>query len=156
MTDAVAEKPETKRELILQPERCNLAEQRRQDWVVDAEEGTSIDDIMKPVYWSHLAQHFVPYDHVEVRLETGEWIAELIVTQVGRNWAQMFMANIHDLVGKKPETSGTSETHKVVYKGPHKKHCILRVVDGALIKEGISSSKDAHTELENYLRSIGT
>ena len=68
----MSEVKELKRAVILNPQRRGLAEQMRQDWVVNAEEGTSVQDVLDPSYWAHIAAELQQYDHIEVRLETGE------------------------------------------------------------------------------------
>ena len=80
---------EKKRVVILNPSRLQGAEYARQDWVVNAEEGTKISDVLDPAYWAHTSAQMKPYDRIEVRLETGEWILELLVLSADRNWARV-------------------------------------------------------------------
>ncbi len=58
-----------KRALILNPQRMKLAEYERQDWVINAEDGTSPDDLKDPGFWAHVSAQMKPYDHVEVRID---------------------------------------------------------------------------------------
>lgn len=147
-------KQEAKRDLILNPQRIGLAEQMRQDWVVNAETGTAIADVIKPSYWAHMAAQFQPYDHIEVRLETGEWVAELIVLSVGRNYAQVYLANKYEFADVDPVNDNLGVTHKVEWKGPQRKHIVVRVADSAAIQEGFSTKQEANAWLANYLRTV--
>jgi hypothetical protein len=152
----VLEKAKEKRVVILNPQRVGLAEQRRQEWVVDAEEGTTIEDIMDPAYWSHMSAQFQVFDHVEVRLETGEWIAELIVLTPGRNYARVFLKAKHDLMSAEKDEPQTAITHKVEFKGPQRKHVVIRIADGAVIQEGIAAKSEAQAWLAAYLKTISS
>ena len=87
----------TDRKSLANPQRMQLAEQWRQDWVVNAEEGTTVDDVLNPTYWASVATQFQVFDKIEVRLETGEWILELIVMSVGRTHATVYLAKRYDL-----------------------------------------------------------
>jgi hypothetical protein len=148
----VAEKPKAPRAIILNPQRMNLAEQLRQDWVVNAEEGTTVNDVISPGYWAHMASQMQPYDRVDVRLETGEWLLELIVLAVGRNYAQVFVAQQYTFAESKIGSDDTAVTHKVVWKGPQHKHAVIRIADGAMIQEGFSKQSDATIWMENHIK----
>lgn len=149
MQAAPAVKPAAKRDLILSPARMSLAEQWRQDWVANAEAGTTVDDVMDPQYWSHMAAQMQPYDHVEVRLETGEWVLELLVVSVGRNFAQVMLKHRYDLVeASKSETPGSK--HEVINLGPQRKWAVKRVSDSAVLQEGLAKRNDAQAWMDNY------
>ena len=144
-----------KRALILNPQRMGLAEQLRQDWVVNAEEGTVIEDVLEPGYWSHMASQMQPYDHVEVRLETGEWILELIVTSVGRNWAMTHVKAKHDMAPS-AESMPPASKYKVKWRGVQHKHCVVRVSDNEILQAGCSTAKEASEWMANYERATQT
>lgn len=141
-----------KRVMILNPQRMGLAEQMRQEWVVNAEEGTTVQDVLNTGYWSHMAAQLQVYDHIEVRLETGEWVLELIVLDVGRNYARVYVAHKHDF-GEVDVNSGTEAlTHKVEWKGPQRKHVVIRLSDSAAIQEGFSQKSEAVLWMENHIK----
>lgn len=157
----VMDKPVTatepkKREVILVEPRLGLAEHKRQEWVVDAEEGTTMEDIVQPHYWAHVAGRFNPNDRIEVRLETGDWIADLIVVSAARNWARVHVAAFHDLAGESTDVPRSAIKHRVVWKGGHKKHCVLRIADGALIQEGLQTKALAEEWMVNHERVTAT
>lgn len=138
-----------KRDLILAPARMNLAEQWRQDWVVNAEKGTLVDDVMRPSYWAHMAEQMQPLDDVEVRLETGEWVLELKVLAVGRNFAQVYLKHRYDLVDATRPDAPQAQ-HRVDYLGPQRKHVVIRNSDSAAIKEGFSKKAEAQAWLDSH------
>ncbi len=141
-----------RRAVILNPQRISLAEQWRQDWVVNAEESTTIDDVLDPGYWAHTAGQMQKFDRVEVRLETGEWIADLIVVDVGRNWASMHLIQKHEL--EKPSAHpAMAAKHEVLWKGPHLKFCVVRLSDKEILQSGMEKNA-AIVWLQNYEQTI--
>lgn len=145
---------EEKRSLILNPQRIGLAEARRQDWVVNAEEGTTVQDVLDPGYWAHCASSMQVYDRIDVRLETGEWLLELFVLDVGRNYARVFLAKKHDFADSNIEVPVGAIKHKVEWKGPQRKHVVIRLSDGAAIQEGFSEKAVAMEWMANHERVI--
>ena len=144
---------EVKRTLILDPQRMALAEVLRQDWVVNAEEGTSVDDVLKPAYWSHMSMNMNIYDHIEVRLETGEWILELIVLDQGRNWARVYLAKQHNLRRQEvqsPPVPANMVQHEVAWKGPQHKYAVIRTSDGQMVQNGFVEKVGAQEWLANH------
>jgi len=138
-----------KRTVILNPSRMGLSEYLRQDWVVNAEEGTTVQDILDPGYWAHTSAQMKPYDRIEVRLETGEWIADLIALQVDRNWARVHMLHLHDLVAVASEVPAPQK-FRVEWKGPQRKHVVIRLSDSLAIQEGFSAKTEAIAWLQTY------
>ena len=139
-----------KRANILNPQRIGLAEARRQEWVVDAEEGTTVHDVLEPGYWAHVSSSMQPYDHIEVRLETGEWIAELLVMGVGRNWAKVFLVAKHEL--QPIDDTPLAIQHKVEWKGPHRKFVVIRTSDSESVQEGFAEKSAAISWMVNHER----
>jgi len=149
----VMEKPKVAATAVhLVEARLGLAEAKRQDWVVDAEEGTRIEDVLDPMYWAHTAARFSPYDRIEVRIDTGEWLLDLIVLQAGRNYARVHLAAKHDLAGASAEVPAGSVKHKVEWKGTHKKWCVIRIADSAMLQEGLQSKELAAEWMNNHER----
>ena len=149
-------KEQVKRAVILNPQRMGLAEQMRQDWVVNAEEGTTIQDVLDTGYWAHMASQLQLYDHIEVRLETGEWILELIVLDIGRNYARVYVAQKHDFAEVDLKAPSGAITHKVEWKGPQRKYVVIRISDSAPLQEGFTSKPEALAWMENHIKVSST
>lgn len=153
----VMEKPAEageKRVVILNPQRRALRETWRQDWVVNAEVGTTVEDVMQPQFWAHVAADMQPYDRVEVLLETGEWLLELIAIGVGRNWVQMHLAQKYDLAPLS-EALPSATKHKIEWKGPQHKFAVIRIADSQKIQDGFASRGEASAWLSNHERVTG-
>jgi hypothetical protein len=142
-----------KRAVTLNPQRIGLAEQLRRDWVVNAAAGTTINDVLQPAFWAHCSQEFTVYDRIDCRVETGEWALDLIVLDVGRNYARVFVAHRHVFEeAELPEAPMDPIEHKVEYKGPHLKFCVIRQTDGAVVQEGIKTEKAAVEWMQNHMK----
>jgi hypothetical protein len=100
--------------------------------------------VLNPGYWAHaiMEKPFQPYDHIEVREESGLWILELTVLEVGLNWAKVFVLHKHDIADV-PATIPAPLLHKVEFKGPQLKHVVIRLSDSAIVKDGFSKLTDA-------------
>lgn len=153
--NAVADKPaDAKRAVILNPQRMTLAEQCRQDWVVNAEAGTTVQDVLDPAYWAHMAVQMQPFDRIDVRLETGEWMLQLLVINHGRNWAQVHLLHHYDLA-KRAETMPSAQKHSVEWKGPQLKWCVIRLADSEAVMKELASKQAAAEWLAQHEKSAG-
>ncbi len=144
MSEVVEQKVEKveKRAVFLQPERMGTREHRRQDFAVNAEAGTRVEDVLDPQYWAHVANTMEPYARVEVLEESGEWMLELLVLNVGRNWAQVHLLHKHDL-SERAETMPNAQTHKVEWKGPQRRFAVIRISDSQCLQDGFVSKLEA-------------
>ena len=151
----VAEKPTaTKRVVILNPQRMGLREERRQDWVVNAEAGTTIEDVLDPQYWSHMAAQMLPAARVEVFVETGEWMLDLLVLNAGRNWAQVHVLHHYELA-ERADTMPAAQRHRVEWKGPQLKWCVIRNADSEIVLKEMASKAAAAERLASYEKTTG-
>jgi len=139
------------RDVVLHPSRMGGSEYLRQDWVCTAEQGTQIEDLLDPAYWAHVSAQFKPYDHVEVRIDDGTWLVQLLVLEASRNWARVHLLQEHKLTTSDvSQTQATAPKHKVEWKGPHLKHCVIRIADSEVVKDGISDKRDAYLWMNNH------
>ncbi len=140
---------EAKRDVVLNPQRIGLVEYKQQNWVANAAEGTEIQDVLRPGYWAHTAAQFQSYDRIEVREESGLWILELLVLETALNWAKVYVLHKHEITGAAEEPPAASQ-HKVEWKGPQHKHAVIRLSDGAIIKDGFSDKAAAFIFLKQH------
>lgn len=150
-----AKKPEPKRVVAINEDRFKPAEYVRNDWIVNAEEGTTPNDVLDPQYWAFVSPHLKPYDHIEVRLETGEWVMQLLVLKSERTYARVHLLHKHDLADPN-EDIPLPQRHEVKWGGPQHKFRVIRIADGAVLEKGFENQGEAATWLRNYERSIGT
>ena len=140
---------------VLKPGRFELTEHANQDKTITVEEGTKLSDLEVPAFYSNVAVQLRPYDHIRVRIDTGEWYAELLVLSCGKNWAKVKVLNKYDLESKDtllqgPDLSG----YEVKYRGPHHKHSVVRVSDSEVIKDEFSDKREAEAWLLDYVKQL--
>lgn len=143
------------RSRMLPPQRIQLAEAWRQDWVVNAEAGTKIEDVLDPAFFALMCTQFQPHDRIEVRLETGEWVAELMVIKVERTWCRTKLLQHYKLANEIEDVPQAAPRHKIEHKGAQKKWTVIRITDGAAVQEGFASKELAIAWLDTYERTIG-
>ena len=141
---------------LINPQRMQLAEQWRQDWVVNAEEGTTVDDVLNPVYWSSVAAQFQVFDQIDVRLETGEWILKLIVMKVERTRAIVYLAERHDLKElKDPDVPHDRPSEfEIAWRGIQRKFCVKRIADDTYVQEHLLTKEAAQTWLDSHEKAM--
>lgn len=104
-------------------------------------QGTTLEDIKNPKYWSFVAVLLKQYDRIVATEESGAFSADLIVTACDRTWAVVEVMNFKQLREATAEESQpkapTLEEYRVAYRGPHHKWRVERVSDNhILFKEG--------------------
>ena len=134
---------------VLMPERIGLAEDKRHDWVVDAEFGTTLEQVLEPSYWSHMASQMVPGDHIEVRAEDFSWVAYLIVHYSERTYAKVVLDRIVRIESSS-EAPAVSLKHKTEWKGPHHKWVVIRISDSQMLHSGCKTRIEADEWLRNH------
>jgi len=136
----------------ISPLRVQLAEHARHDWVVNAEDGTTIEELLNPAYWSHIAKDLTPFDHIEVRAEDCTWLAELIVVQKDRTWAMVHLLAKHELV-KNNVPLPSNDAFAVTFN-PQYKWRVIRKSDGKMLQSGFNTRDEGAMWLTNYLKSL--
>jgi hypothetical protein len=147
----VVEQIKPKRDITLAPARMQLSEYLRNDWVVTAEQGTTLDDIVNPAFFAHMASQMKAYDHVEVRVDDGSWLSELLVLQVERNWVRVRVLTYYDLADNSSQDSAPS-VYETAWKGPHLKWSVIRKSDHENIKSGFVDRVSADAALRDLER----
>lgn len=132
------------------PQRTRLAEYERQDWCHNAETGTTLEDIQSDSYWALMAADFKPYARIEVRIDTGEWLAELLVLQCERTWAKVHLLKSYELT--KVEDFPVSMRHRVEWKGPQRKWSVIRTSDQQPVRDKFESRSEGNDWLAGYER----
>jgi hypothetical protein len=141
---------EQKRAVVVIDQRMKSAEYERNVWVVNAEHGTIVNDVLEPAYWAHVAQKLRPYDRIEVRVDSGEWLLELMVLGCDRNWARVHVLHRYELGPVEAELPA-AQKHKVEWKGPQLKWCVIRVSDSEIIVRGLDKGQ-AFAEMGRHER----
>lgn len=142
----------TEKKPALKEDRFKLAEHERNMFAIVPPHGTPLEALLEPSFWANVARFLQPWDHIEVRAEDGTYWCELLVMDSGNGWAKVQTLSHVELdavaVGAQTEDHGL----RVEWKGPHKKHCVIRESDKAMLKDGFSKKAEAHAWITGQIR----
>lgn len=125
--------------------RFATAEAKRNVWFITPSEGTEFDEILAPVYWSHVARRLRPGDMIEVVPDENSYKAFLVVIDAGPNWAKVILDRKIELTKPSGRAAGdASDDFSVEWKGPHYKFSVIRKADGQVVEKGFQQRDDAH------------
>jgi len=127
---------------VMAPGRMRLAEYDRQDWVANVEDPLTLEDILDPAFWAHMAAQLKPYDHIEARADDGTWVADLVVLGCDRTWAKVALKAKYNLTTKDVSLS-QAHKHTVEWKGPQHRFAVVRTSDSVMVKSGFQEKGDA-------------
>lgn len=144
---------ERKSQPVAMPEFVGLAEHKRHDWVVDIPISVTIEEVMDPSYWAHVAAQMEPLDHIEVRADDGSWVAELIVRMCEKNYAHVVLKQLTKLDAP-TEAPQSSTKHKVEWKGPALRWSVIRLADSQIIHSGDKSRDFAYAWMQEHEKAM--
>jgi hypothetical protein len=138
----------------LAPARRTGAEFANNDHRVTVEQGVTMEDVVKPDFWAHVAPKLRPYDEIRLCTDDGMFYARLLVLSVGRNWAKVFTLEVHELTTKDVDMSQAEafDGYEVKYRGPHCKFSVVRKSDSEVVKEGLGTKSEAHAWLADHVK----
>ena len=140
-----------KKQVSLIPPDMKLADFARNRFLARPPAGTTLEDLLNPVFWAHVARQFAPGggDIIEVFPMDGAYYAELFVAECRKtglvNQVRLVKLSYTSLsadatVDKPAEPEGA---YRIVYRGPEKKHTVTRVADNTIVSEGHATKQDA-------------
>lgn len=143
---------ETRKVEPMGPNGLQLAEHRRNVWVVTAATGVKPEDLLEPSYWAHHSGKLAPNDHIEVRAQDGTWYQELIVMDSSRAYARVTpKIPVVRFTTVDVSMSQTAQTgYEVLHRGP-RKWSVVRQKDRAVMFEEGAGRDIAETWLKDNL-----
>lgn len=100
--------------------RIRPAEYDRTIFATNPEPGTTLEDMLAPEYWSHVAKNFKPGSRIEVTAEDGSWFAELYVRRASANAALVVVLRHYEFTSSKaaqPEAASEHTDFTVKFRG---------------------------------------
>lgn len=110
-------------------------------FAVKPEFGVTVEDMLKPEYWTHVAQQLRPLCRIEAVAEDGSWFAEFMVISTSKLAANVSLMRHVLLSEVKPSADG--DTHFAKWAGPSAKYRVVRKSDNAAIKDGFDTQAQA-------------
>lgn len=141
-----------------QEKELQLTQHALLDYTHAVSEGTPFEDLLKPEYWAHVAQKLRPHTLIKVVPEDGSYWAELLVLSCDRLWAKVFVLRHHDLTEAVAEAQAVGSRlaeFDILWKGPAKKHVVIRKADSTMLAGGIQTKGEAQAWLDNHIKTIG-
>lgn len=130
-----------------------LAEHARNLHRITPDSDTTIDDVLKPDYWSHVGAKMSVGDKVEVLPADGAWYLEALVVSCSRVHVKLVVLTQKEIFerAKKEPKSPTAQKvpFEIAFKGPQRKWSVIRTKDATYIKEGFGSREEAELWLKN-------
>lgn len=149
------DKPAERKDLRIYDDRFRPEESTLGRWDAKVEMGTTRADLLKPEYWSHVAERITPWSEITVRAEDGTFYAKYLVLDCGRGWAKLQELNWWNLttkdVAQTQSSAGQIDDYALEYKGTTRKWIVLRKVDQTVLDEGKPSKEAARLWLEEFL-----
>ena len=136
----------------LTPDRFKSAEYTRNIFAITPAAGTSVEHLLRPEYWAHVASKLVPHTRIEAISEDNAWFAEYIVLSNGPTSANVKLLRYVSFEAKDlAQLSQSSESQfDIIWAGVKARHRVVRKSDKAIIKEGFSTRPEAITWLRDY------
>jgi hypothetical protein len=117
------------------------AEYRHTVYVVTPPEGTTLDDMLKPEYWAHVAYRLKPDDMIRALPEDRSFYASLVVRTAHRLSARMDV--VHYIERGEPEADTVAGDYSVGWGGPAHRYRVIRNSDKEVIQHGFADKGDA-------------
>lgn len=137
----------------MKPTKLALAEHTVVTYYHVPEFETSFEDVLEPDYWAHVAPSLRQGHRIELLSADGSWWAMLLVRAAGKHEA-IVQELQHVELGKSVQPEIESAAFEVKWRGPSRKFGVIRVSDGAVVKEDIQTKEGAAKWLSNYVQNL--
>jgi hypothetical protein len=140
----------------LSPNERAVAEYARTDHIVSPEAGTTLDEMLAPEYWAHVAKAMRPFDRIDVRPADGSWFAELLVRVVEPFSVRVALLQ-HVEFDRAASPAAVEvkvpEGYELVHRG-RAGWSVKRLADAQFIKEGERDRATAAAWLDRHLKTL--
>lgn len=114
---------------------------------------TEMKDLLEPSAWMHIAKDRLhKYDRIEVAVEGGAWFADLMVVEVGHNYAKLIVRGFIDMVAEAAAIQAPAEDFYVKFgtESPNSMYRVHRTKDKQVMKSGFLSKQLAQDWIKEY------
>jgi hypothetical protein len=133
----------------LHASKIKLAEFDSRTFIVRPAPGTTFEQVIAPIYWSHIAEQLRPGNFIKVLPDDGAYFAELLVRSVDRLSAIVAVLRKVDLVHVDALTEDPE--FELKFRGP-RKWSVLRRSDSKVLFEDIETREMADKALGDYVK----
>lgn len=144
MTDTKAEKRAVKR-----PTNIEESSYARIVWQVKPENAATVEDLLKPDYWAHVANRFRAGHRIEAIPDDRHYFAEFIVLGASTNWAKLVL--LRKIVLIKDNEKSTIEGYTIGWTKQEK----WRVTQGSeILTKNHDDKKAATAWLTEHMKNV--
>jgi hypothetical protein len=145
--------------IALRGSRFGLREEKINQFAVNADAGTTIDDILKPEYWGNVARHLRTGggDEIIVVCDDMSFRAHLWVVSAGHTYANVRL--IGEPLMAQAQEAKEIQIHEsnvfVQWRGPHALWSVMRREENGsktMLREKLATRDIAETEAKEYLK----
>lgn len=137
------------------PDRIGLAENKRQDWVIDVPPFVREEDVLDPAFLANVATHphgsIRPLDKIEVRYEDGSKIIHLRVLWAQPGYAKVRMIS-REVLEVVTDEDMESRHYVVKWRGPTHRFAIIRKSDSEVLEQDFHDKGEAVARMEELSR----
>ena len=145
----------------LLPTRIKLADYVRQHWRSTPDGGITLEQVLEPSFFGHIAKKIALLDIIEVIPQDNSYFAELLVTGKADDRVTVTLLRHIPLAEQtKAKTQGTTSARiaeddlEVKYRGPIAKHTVWVKSTHEIIKEGFDTADEAKNFLSAYVNGL--
>ncbi len=120
---------------------------------VHAEVGVTLEQILEPSYWAHIAPKLTAYDEIRVITDDEQWVAYLLVLFAERNFAKVKVDRVIK-IDENAVSEYQSDKLKVDWKGAHQKFSVIRLSDSKIIHSGCKTRDEATQWMRQHEKTI--
>ena len=162
-TAQLQKQPQERKVTQMDQPRFKGVEFMRSEYLCTAHPNTTPEDLLAPEYWAHISAQLRPRDRIEAWANDGSWMAEYVVLEAGRNWANVKTLNCWNLSGE--DIARTSAAiaaeyaglpYEVKFRGEHCLWSVLRKSDNAVMHENEGTKGGADQWLRERMKADRT
>jgi hypothetical protein len=138
----------------LMERNLHAADFARQVFRVNPPAGTTLDEMLEPDYWAHVARRMTPHDIVEVAPEDGAFYARLFVINADKLWVKMAKLEYVEFGESAPKLLATDK-FEAKFAGPNAKWRVHNKTDNSLVSnDSFQSRAEAEKWIEQHSKAM--
>lgn len=123
------------------------AEFVRKSYAATPEFGTTLDDVIDPKYWVHVAKQIEIGSRIEVKPDGADWLAELYVLKVDVHGVHLALLNKYELTTANKAPAVANDDEYEINFGGAAKWRVIRKSDREVMVKGLASKGECETWL---------
>lgn len=133
------------------------AVQKNNHWQIRVEAGVTVDDIVHPHFWRHVAKKFTDFDVIDVVAKDNSYLAELRVLRHTDLACKVVLTNFIDLtqIDYSDLAATINNEYFVKFQGAEE-WCVMRKTDKGtdMVLKGFASEKEAERQKALHIKAI--